>query len=228
MPKVTAYKCPHTGKLFEEVREYKNYLRRLSRIRNMERKELERQEMLESRMTEFRNSIKSINQLPQMIIDHQDLFWETASNERGWRGNDFDICRKTGIWPKLVEFTEFSLHFSEQVSNSHRCPVGGVTNWGGRVEGAPRGYPGWSGRICWVVEWPHKYGGQYPGGALFENSRINTGTGGGGGSLIRQNVECQSFGYGIEIFGTDWEVMYAEYRKTCFINDLKGKHRHVR
>lgn len=36
-----------------------------------------------------------------------------------------------------------------QVSNSHDRPIRGITNWGGRVHGAPRDYPGWHGRV-WV------------------------------------------------------------------------------
>lgn len=35
------------------------------------------------------------------------------------------------------------------VGNTHDCPLDGVTNWGGREEGAPRSYPGWEGRV-WI------------------------------------------------------------------------------
>lgn len=43
---------------------------------------------------------------------------------------------------------------SQEVSNSHDAPVSGVTNWDGRARledgtPAPRGYPGWTGRV-WI------------------------------------------------------------------------------
>ena len=221
MPRVVAYKCPHTSQVFEFKKDYTNHLRRLSRARQSAKKAQEIKVAREARWTEFRNAITSVDQLPSMIIKHQDLFWETAS----LTGRDFEICRISGIWPRLVEFTEFNLRFSEHVSNTHTCPVNGVTNWGGHKKDAPRGYPGWSGRICWIVEWPQQYTRHYPGGGLFVGSRINTGTGGGGHDLVRQNVECKSFGYGVEIFGDDWEVMYKTYRKNCFVKTLKGERR---
>jgi hypothetical protein len=159
--------------------------------------------------------------LPERIIECQDLFLETASRRR-W--TDFDICRRTSTWPRLVQFIQFRLHFSEGVSNTHSCPVDGVTNWGGQNKGAPRGYPGWSGQINWIVEWPQKLGSEYPGGYMFEGSRIHTGTGGGGHYVVRPyDTDCQVFGYGVEIFGTDWEVMYRNYRKDCFVKTLKGE-----
>lgn len=41
---------------------------------------------------------------------------------------------------------KFNVHFDINVSNSHRCPINGKTNWGGDP-GAPRGYPGWRGQV---------------------------------------------------------------------------------
>jgi hypothetical protein len=218
MPKVMVYKCPHTGRLFEKKNEYDRHLRSLSRDRSYERKEAEKRAALAERWRQFRESITDVAQLPNAIIEHQDLFWYTASLNASFMG-DFEVCRKTGIWPKLVEFTEFRLQYSDSVSNSHSCPVDGVTNWGGRVEGAPRGYPGWSGRADWISEWPHKLGGHYPSGQLLKGSRIHTGTGGGGGSIMRKNTECQSHGYHIELFLTDWEGL----AKTKFVEKLKAR-----
>lgn len=47
-----------------------------------------------------------------------------------------------------IEISELMVKVSySDVSNSHGCPINGVTNWGGRLENQPRSYPGWSGNI---------------------------------------------------------------------------------
>lgn len=56
--------------------------------------------------------------------------------------------RSNGQRVKVVGL-RWDIRFQESVSNTHECPIDGVTNWGGRTEGAPRGYPGWMGRV-WV------------------------------------------------------------------------------
>jgi len=61
------------------------------------------------------------------------------------------------IWELLIRYSKEHLgltlrldqvpnNFSDKVSNTHRCPIGGITNWGCRP-GKPRGYPGWEGRF---------------------------------------------------------------------------------
>ena len=61
------------------------------------------------------------------------------------------------IWELLIRYSKEHLglrleldcvpdRFSDKVSNTHGCPIGGVTNW--RCEGnLPKGYPGWTGRF---------------------------------------------------------------------------------
>lgn len=55
-----------------------------------------------------------------------------------------DVLHQSNI---EVSFLEISAKYSDCVSNSHGCPVDGITNWGGRIEGAPRNYPGWQGNF---------------------------------------------------------------------------------
>lgn len=70
----------------------------------------------------------------------------------------------------------FDVHYGDCVSNSHSAPVGKKQNWGGREEGVPRGYPGWSGRL-WIVlnHEPRRFGSD-----ILHSSGIYSGTGGGG------------------------------------------------
>jgi hypothetical protein len=47
------------------------------------------------------------------------------------------------------EIIQENLRYSEETSNSHSCPIGGGTNWGGQKKDVPRGYPGWNAH--WVI-----------------------------------------------------------------------------
>lgn len=61
------------------------------------------------------------------------------------------------------------------VSNSHDCPIDGVTNWG-RKANKPTSYPGWNGRVWIRYSKPIKSFGSEP----FRNTLTYTGTGGWG------------------------------------------------
>lgn len=117
------------------------------------------------------------------------------------------------------------------VSNSHSCPVGGVQCWSSREaeDGRPRGYPGWTGRIDWLVEWPRELDGIYLGSDLFSRGtfqsgrqRAHTGTGGGGcGHFNKEfNTWCQSPGYSFSIYASDWPGMARYYEKRRMWNTL--------
>jgi hypothetical protein len=115
----------------------------------------------------------------------------------------------------VLEITH-DLRWSDSVSNSHSRPHNGVENWGGRVKDAPRGYPGWTGRVEWLVAWPQEFDGIYLGGDLFSRGsfrsgrqRAHTGTGGGGGMFYSKKHECdvQKFSYDFRIYAADWPGM---------------------
>lgn len=210
MPKITAWKCPHTGKLFEREAQYRSHLARLSRQRSEQRRLAARQEIESSWWRELQNSEIDVADLPDLIIREQDHFWRSAARKESWHWDKVGKKSRRGVVmpvPRLVRFTSFFLQWQDCVSNSHYCPRDGVTNWGGYgrlPDGtpAPQGYPGWMGRMEWDVEWPREWDGWYPGGDLFAGADccIHTGTGGGGG----WRNDCQSFGYDIRMFAADW------------------------
>lgn len=83
--------------------------------------------------------------------------------------------KQSSIPLKVVGF-RWEIRWSETVSNSHDCPLNGVTNWGNRNADAPSSYPGWTGRV-WI-----RYN-RLPdssGSDGFENTLTHTGTGGFG------------------------------------------------
>jgi hypothetical protein len=87
----------------------------------------------------------------------------------------------------------------------------------------PEGYPGWTGRVDWLVEWPKELDYIYLGSDLFSKGtfrtgrqRAHTGTGGGGGSHFNKEFDtwCQRPGYDFKLFASDWPGLYRyEMRK---------------
>lgn len=224
MSQILVWKSDEDGKIFEDKKKYQNHLRKLARVRR-ERRRLQVEESLKDQIW---NSLyeceQSIEQWRDMVIANQDLFWAEAAEGDPY---DWKIVGKTykGVVcpiPRLLEFTEFDLRWSDSVSNSHSCPVGGKTNWGGREKGAPHGYPGWTGRVEWIVAWPKAWDGHYIGSDLFAKGtfstgrqRAHTGTGGGGGMHYNEKHGCyvMRHGYDFRIYAADWPGMARYYQK---------------
>lgn len=218
MPQVLVWKCPHTGRLFEDEKKYRTHLSGIARQYREQRKIQIAENAAQAWWTEVQNREMDIKDLPEFIIENQSRFWAEAAKANP---GDWDQIgkKRNGIVmpvPELVEFTKFDLGWSNSVSNTHCCPKDGVTNWGGQTKledgtPAPRGYPGWCGRIEWIIKWPKQWDGCYPGSDLFKGRRacIHTGTGGGGGYKNGN----QSFGYHVEIFAADWPGLARYWEK---------------
>ena len=236
MSVITVWKCDEDGKLFEDKKKYQAHLRKLARVRRT-RRQLEIAEGLKDRIwNELYECEQSIEQWADMVIANQDLFWAEAAKSDPY---DWKVVGKTykGVVcpvPRLLGFTEFSLRWSDEVSNSHSCPHNGLTNWGGHDtdKGAPRGYPGWQGHVSWIVAWPKEWDGYYLGGDLFSGGfgrsgrqRAHTGTGGGSGMRWNEDYKCHvmSHGYEFKIFAADWPGMARYYEKRRMWKTLSEK-----
>jgi hypothetical protein len=236
---ITAYKSEADGKIFEDKKKYQNHLRKLARAR-LTRRRLEVEENLKDRIwSELYECEQSIEQWADMVIANQDLFWAEAAkiDPYDWklvgkthsRKKDAVVCPI----PRLLEFTEFSVRWNPEVSNSHSCPHNGVQCWSSHEakDGRPRSYPGWSGRAEWIVAWPKEWDGWYLGGDLFggfhggHRTRAHTGTGGGGGMRYSEKHKChvQSFGYDFRIYAADWPGMARYYEKQRMWKTLKQR-----
>ena len=239
MSQILVWKCDEDGKIFEDKKKYQNHLRKLARIRR-ERRRIQVEETLKDQIwASLYECEQSVEQWRDMVIANQDLFWaEAAEGDK----HDWSIIGKTrkGIAcpvPRLLEFTQFRLTWNDSVSNTHSCPHNGVTNFNqgyNRQQGKnlPEGYPGWQGRVEWIVAWPEEWDGHYLGGDLFSKGtfqsgrqRAHTGTGGGGGMRWSEKHQChvQSFGYDFRLFAADWPGMARYYEKKRVWKELGGK-----
>lgn len=191
--KITAYKCPDTGKIFEYKKEYDVYRRNFLAIR---RREQNKQKIIDGYnkiLEDFRATPRSWIEMGQWICDNTNVFVE-----RAWL-IDGNITK-----PKPMKFTNVIINatYREQCSNTHSAPFDGVTNWHGKPT-LPYGYPGWSGSIN--LEYTGDYGGFFS--CIFENTGLNFGTGSGGSNFYQA---------GITLFESDWPGLKEQRIFTLF------------
>lgn len=205
---ITAYKCDETGKLFDDRTKYIRHLKKVAKDRLLVKK-IERNHRSDQQWwhDNFWNRVRSLAQLRLAILHHRDVF---AIN-----GVKNYLTSKTLKPTPIIDFQVFSLSWSSQVSNSHDCPHDGVINFWRRDESLPISYPGWTGRIEYTVQSFPDQLGCYPGSSdMWKNTRIHSGTGGGGGHEDQRKNNCQSFGYDFYLFASDWPAMTDAYNKT--------------
>lgn len=230
MPQVLVWKCSHTGKLFEDEEKYREHLKREARHRLLQRKlHIEERDAAKwfHKLQETEFDIKT---LPAIVLKNQDKFWAEARRFKG--GDNWSEWSKVGRIltygksrsrkvhipiPKLLTL-DMDFRFQMIVSNSHDCPHNGITNWEGDAS-KPRGYPGWSGRVAWTVQWPEELNGLHLAGDIFESplTRINTGSGGGTSAGPEQK-----YGYDFKVFAADWPGPYRFHEKKFVWNKVGG------
>lgn len=234
---ITAYKSVEDGKIFEDKSKYQAHLRKLARHRLEQKKLAIAREQADAVWNPLYEREQSIEDWAQMVIDNQYLFWAEAARHNP---HDWELVGKAPSHgrsipmpcPKLLEFTTFDLRWNDSVSNSHSCPHNGVTNWGGynTSKGAPTGYPGWHGRVDWIVAWPREWDGVYLGSDLFSGGtfrsgrqRAHTGSGGGGGMRYSEKHKCHvmSHGYSFSLYAADWPGLVRFREKMKVWNRLK-------
>lgn len=84
--------------------------------------------------------------------------------------------------------------YVQNVSNTHRCPDNGVTNFSWNAD-RPRGYPGWAGTMHGKLHRAKRNLHEYPYSLGLNLVGLKTGSGGGGN---------ESWTYDVSIFLDDW------------------------
>jgi hypothetical protein len=241
---IIAWKSDIDGKIFEDKTKYRQHLRKLAQHRLAQRKLAIKEAEVDAIWAELYEKEQSIEDWFQMVIDNQHLFWAEAAagGHRDWErvGKKLHHGENAPVVPipRLLEFTtKTKLQWSDYVSNSHSCPHNGVINWGYKEvfdDGTPKpaGYPGWTGRVEWIVEWPKEFSGIYLGSDLFSGrtfctgrQRAHTGTGGGAGDHFNEKYQthCQKPGYDFRIYAADWPGLARYHEKQLTWKALGGK-----
>jgi hypothetical protein len=197
MPIIQAWKCPRTGLLFEHTDEYLNHLRVLAAASLEQKRAAKIRAARTAWFTNMREQITNFDEFKQFLFDNWEYFCRNA-HDHDWVTNKKQF--NYDEWRRPAEITLSLLRYSQHRSNSHGCPIGGVTNWGGDKPGAPRGYPGWHAQLE-IKFTPPANKNQNRTTLLsnyFSGSSIHCGSGSGGTNCVTQEVT---------FWASDWPTM---------------------
>jgi len=208
--RVQVRKCPFTGVIFEEsnIQEYIEHLFNLRENMKKERKFQRIRSSFKAWLWEEKQKITDINMVVPWFLKNQSSIMDAHNAINCPRGKSplDDPFYKTD---KFINIT-LRAYYSDRVSNSHRCPDNGVTNWCARDPNLPTGYPGFQGRIEGALVRSKKNNNSYPYTDALNLVGIKTGTGGGGNG---------SWGYDVSLFLADWPGL----SQTALANKIAGK-----
>lgn len=217
MPVVTAYQCPWTRRLFTDKEKYSDHLSRYREgviLPDARRRHAAKKAQDVCYLKSFDAIIEWVESNSQVLFDTiaEGPFKSTAKNL-----NRFVESRENFF----VKITELSIRHNKQVSNSHNCPYTGVTNWNRREtfkDGTPKplGYPGWRGRIEFVMPETH-----LSASSIFHAAKIKTGTGGGCASASGKNKHAlMKYGYDVIFFEDDFPGL-SEFQTLCRLKQVE-------
>jgi hypothetical protein len=218
MPKIIAWQCPHTEKVFIDFSEYQKHLKKLARERRADRILQKKAEARLAIFAEMRETCSTAEEIQKFFVEHAELFWINAAEYAGRTWGEKAKKLPEGFACKSVSF---SGSFNELVSNTHSCPKNGVQNWHYKDD-LPRGYPGFQGTIRF--SFTHETPGFCSG--MFEDTGIITGSGGGGAMNAR---------YELKLYLDDWpalkrrvEAEKDQYEKEHMLHQIKNSSNHFK
>jgi hypothetical protein len=188
--KITAYKCPDTGKIFEDLKIYTSYRCDLLRARREKARMAARLAAWDSTLSAFRESTLRTQDIEEWIVANSDLL--LARHVARMYANS-----KPPRKPFTLRFTEVKIkvQYRPHIVNSHYAPISGVRNWN-RDTRLPLGYPGWAGQMQLTYE------GTYP--SFFTGVFRDTGIHLGSGSGTNDN---KTYWSELALFEDDWTSM---------------------
>lgn len=193
----TAYLSPFDGKVFGHKDKYVEHLRT---VRDRIHTNIHKKNKV-ARMRKLWKSAASFQDIIDWVANNQEFFykeflaaaWHVKNPEKyPYDPDQFGII-----------ISSLKLEYKDWCSNSHAAPHNGKTNWSGRdtlKDGspAPRGYPGWYGRIEFQLKKPKKEIVRFESDT-FKALRIHTGSGGSGNGI--------KYGYDVTFFDADWPAL---------------------
>lgn len=204
---ISVWESETDGKLFKDKQKYVGHLRKLAALKREENKRIAFRNERDAFFANMRATCKNVPEIVAFVTENWERFYRNGKDRdsHGAHHNAKSVPKLE--WIKI----DGLVTYSNSVSVSHRCPVGAITNWGGK-NGGPRGYPGWTLRIEYQVEGGCTNG---CGSEAWEGTGVNTGTGGYGGNYY----------YYCEIFAHDWPAMYREEMRKQWVDQENNNRR---
>lgn len=213
MPKISARKCPKTGKLFETDKAYRVHIVGLRKHRNKKRPMEIARRLAAKRRAEYRTLIRAeldaLNDMDELEKYFRENFGRIMIAHNG---SDRPEVHALLHSLKMMEF-DLRIKFYTSASNTHAAPRNGETNWGGRKDDVPRGYPGFSGHISYELNFNPEDAFERNGLCLDPSRGLGWAgvhTGGGGG---RGGPGVFKYEYGVTLFLSDFDNLQKLYFK---------------
>lgn len=191
MPLVSVWKCPKTGKIFENKAKYIKHLRDLGIERRIQRqKDVYRNKWAD--LVKELNSLCTEDEIVSWIENHSKELLINALNHDTFRTKVPKFINKFKI-----KVTGFTLKYNSAISCSHSAPRGRKTNWHRDQKIGPTHYAGWAVHLEFGIN--HEIPTFFSD--LFKNTGIETGSGGSW-----KNFEYDGEKYkGLHSYVTLWE-----------------------
>lgn len=186
MPKVIAWQCEQTEKLFATQDEYRKHLRKLARERMKERVRLQAERDYKERMA-IGMAAQSFRDIATWVEANVPLLYTGTS--------PYQRARKGAECPTITEVRFENMRWVDGVPAMHSAPRGRKEVWRSEDHpGVPTHHPGWRGRFCYTTTDYYNWDS-----SAWKRAGICTGGGGGG----------HKSSYDVIIWAEDFPVMVA-------------------
>lgn len=204
MPIISVYKCPVTGKLFENKSKYIKHLRDLGNHNRIQRQKEVYRNKWQALITEL-NSLHDSAHIAKWIEDHsKDLLMNGM--------NHYHINTRV---PKCIndfkiKVTNFDLKYNPMVSCSHSAPRGCKTNWGGKTEHGPTHYP------AFVAHMEFGFSHDTPCffSDVFGDTGICTGSGSSWHNFEHNGIKYKGLHSYVTLWADDWPGLKVHHHLT--------------
>lgn len=194
MPQVIVWKCPQTGKLFEDKSKYFKHLRALGINRRIQRQKDVYRKKWESLVYEL-NSLSDDDSIAAWIESNSKFLLMNSLN----RG-----LIKTHVPKYINEFkikvTRFKLKYNPAKACTHDAPRGQRTNWHGNNELGSSHFPAFEAHLEFGCS--HDFPGFFSD--LFRDTGICTGTGSTWTSFEHDGIKFKGYHSYVTLWEDDW------------------------
>lgn len=208
MPKVTAWKCPYTGKFFD-LRQRKKIGKHLAKVRASNNEERWRRiaaREFDEWSLNARTTIDDFSDLEVFIVKNANHM-SRARFPNSWR-------RDHHRGPIDIELKYFNLDvsFRDMCSNTHAAPICKPRNFC-KEDDKPLGYKGWYGRLVFAYKGEDDFWRE-----ALEKMSIHTGSGGGG----TRKDGYTHLRFDVTIWADDWPALYEAHKMKQVFDELAG------
>jgi hypothetical protein len=194
MPLVSVWKCPQTGKLFENKSKYIKHLRNIGIERRIKRQK-------EVYRNEWDCKIQELSLLP---TEHDIIAW-IENHSKLLLLNEINHGTFRTHVPKCIDtfrikITSLGLYYDSTIACTHSAPKGKQTNWF-RDSSLPTHFPGFRGHLEYGVS---DADSRFGFSGLWKDTGIRTASGSSWKDFIYDGVKYKGFHFDVTLWEDDW------------------------